>query len=249
MNDERTAVQTIGRYQVLGELGRGAMGVVYRGFDPVIRRTVALKTMFFAAGDAESLALRQRLYREAAAAGTLVHPNIVTVYDVVEDGATTAVAMELVEGQTLAALIGRTGGAALRSGARDLRAGVRGARLRRLEGHRAPRHQARQHPAHAGREHAKIMDFGIARMSVAGVTQTSTIMGSPSYMSPEQVRGLPLDSRSDLFSAAVVFYEMISRASARSSATTSPRRCTGSSTGRRGRSSSSCRPSSRRCRA
>jgi hypothetical protein len=208
MNDQRTAVQTIGRYQVLGELGRGAMGVVYRGFDPVIRRTVALKTMFFAAGDAESLALRQRLYREAAAAGTLVHPNIVTVYDIVEDGSTTAVAMELVEGETLAALLGRTGALPFDDAIGILEqvcaaldyAGSKGIVHRDIK------------PANillTPDGHAKIMDFGIARMAIAGVTQTSTIMGSPSYMSPEQVRGLPLDPRSDLFSAAVVFYEML----------------------------------------
>ena len=209
MSDEHTPNRTIGRYQILGELGRGAMGVVYRGFDPVIRRTVALKTMSFASDNAESAALRQRLYREAAAAGTLVHPNIVTVYDVVEDGATTAVAMELVEGQTLAALIGRSGPLPFDQAiwifeqvcsALDF-AGSKGIVHRDIK------------PANillTAEGRPKIMDFGIARMALAGVTQTSTVMGSPSYMSPEQVRGLALDSRSDLFSAAVVFFEMLS---------------------------------------
>jgi len=208
MNTGTTGDRQIGRYQVLGELGRGAMGVVYRGFDPVIRRTVALKTIAFASDDADSKALRERLYREAAAAGTLTHPNIVTVYDIIDDGASTAVAMEFVEGQTLADLLSQRGALAVDEAlaifeqvcsALDY-AGSKGIVHRDIK------------PANIlmtadGRP--KIMDFGIARMALQGVTQTSTIMGSPSYMSPEQVRGLKLDPRSDLFSAAVVFYEMV----------------------------------------
>ncbi|MCX6551554.1 MAG: serine/threonine protein kinase, partial [Acidobacteria bacterium] len=89
MSDETSVVRTIGRYHAVDELGRGGMGIVYRGFDPVIGRTVALKTIGFVSADAEAKTLRERLYREASAAGTLTHPNIVTVYDVIEDGATT----------------------------------------------------------------------------------------------------------------------------------------------------------------
>src|SRR5258708_36631027 len=98
------AAKTIGRYQILEELGRGAMGIVYKGHDPVIGRTVALKTIAIR-DDAEMPDLRQRLYREACAAGTLTHPNIVTVYDVIEGEGITAVAMEFVEGETLKELI------------------------------------------------------------------------------------------------------------------------------------------------
>ncbi len=208
MNDETSIVKTIGRYHAVGELGRGAMGVVYQGFDPVIGRSVALKTLAIAGSDIESAQLRERLYREAAAAGTLTHPNIVTIYDVIEDGGTTAVAMELVEGRTLADLIAEKGALPLDRAlelftqvcsALDY-AGAKGIVHRDIK------------PANillTADDRVKVTDFGIARIAIAGLTQTGTIMGSPSYMSPEQVRGLPLDPRSDLFSAAVVLYEML----------------------------------------
>ena len=208
MNEDTSVARYVGRYQVLEELGRGAMGIVYRGFDPVIKRTVALKTIAFAAQDTESKALRDRLYREAAAAGTLAHPSIVTIYDIIDDGATTAVAMEFVEGETLADVLAARGALPVEDAlaifeqicaALDY-AGSKGIVHRDIK------------PANIlltrdGRP--KVMDFGIARIAMQGQTQTSTIMGSPSYMSPEQVRGLPLDARSDLFSAAVVFFEMV----------------------------------------
>ena len=208
MTEPNAAVRLIGRYQILAELGRGAMGVVYRGFDPVIGRPVALKTIAFDSGNADSRTLRARLYREAKAAGTLAHPNIVTIYDIVEDGDTTAVAMELVEGRPLNDALADKGTFSLDDAVRVIEqicsaldyAGSRGIIHRDIK------------PANIllkpdGR--AKILDFGIARLSMSGIAQTSTIMGSPSYMSPEQVQGLPLDPRSDLFSAAVVFYELI----------------------------------------
>ena len=208
MNDETSVVRTIGRYHVLDELGRGGMGVVYRGFDPVIGRTIALKTIGFGSDDDEARKLRERLYREASAAGTLTHQNIVTIYDVLEDGGTTAVAMEFIEGQTLAALVSQQGPLPLDRAidvfeqicsALDY-AGSKGIVHRDIK----PTNIVMSPD---GRP--KVMDFGIARMSLSGLTQTGTILGSPSYMSPEQVRGLTLDARSDLFSAAVVFYEMI----------------------------------------
>jgi len=208
MNEETSVVRKIGRYHAVGELGRGGMGIVYKGFDPVIGRTVALKTIGITGQDAEAKQLRERLYREASAAGTLTHPHIVTIYDVIEDGETTAVAMEYVEGKSLADLLIDKGALPLDRAlelfeqicaALDY-AGAKGIIHRDIK------------PANIlmtpdGR--AKITDFGIARMAVSGLTQTGTIMGSPSYMSPEQIRGVPLDPRSDLFSAAVVLYEML----------------------------------------
>jgi tRNA A-37 threonylcarbamoyl transferase component Bud32 len=210
MIDETSRVQTIGRYHVLEEIGRGAMAVVYKGFDPVIGRAVALKTIAFGTADAEVTDLRQRLYREACAAGTLAHPNIVTIFDVIEQEGVTAVAMELVEGQTLAALIAERAplplDAALEifeqiAAALDY-AGGRGIIHRDIK------------PANIlmtsdGR--AKVADFGVARMALSSMTQTGTVVGSPSYMSPEQVRGQTLDPRSDLFSGAVVLYELLTR--------------------------------------
>ena len=208
MSEETSVVRKIGRYHAIDELGRGGMGIVYKGFDPVIGRTVALKTIGISGQDAEAKQLRERLYREASAAGTLTHPGIVTIYDVIEDGETTAVAMEFVEGKSLADLLADKGPLPLDRAlelfdqicsALDY-AGARGIIHRDIK------------PANillTPDGHAKITDFGIARMAVSGLTQTGTIMGSPSYMSPEQVRGVPLDPRSDLFSAAVVLYEML----------------------------------------
>jgi len=208
MSEETSVVRRIGRYHVVDELGRGGMGIVYKGFDPVIGRTVALKTLGIAGQDAEGKQLRERLYREASAAGTLTHAGIVTIYDIIEDGDTTAVAMEFVEGRTLADLLAERGPLPLDRAlelfeqialALDY-AGAKGIVHRDIK------------PANVlltPDGHAKITDFGIARMAVSTLTQTGTIMGSPSYMSPEQVRGVPLDPRSDLFSAAVVLYEML----------------------------------------
>ncbi len=208
MDDQTVQIHAIGRYQAIDEIGRGGMGIVYRGFDPVIGRTVALKTILFGTGDAGSKDLRERLYREACAAGTLNHPNIVTVYDVVEQAGMTAVAMEFVEGRTLAAVIAERAPLPLDEAlsifeqicsALDY-ASSRGIVHRDIK------------PANIlmtadGR--AKVTDFGVARMAISHLTQTGTVVGSPSYMSPEQIRGRPLDGRSDLFSAVIVLYEML----------------------------------------
>jgi serine/threonine-protein kinase len=207
---ETTVARTIGRYRAFGELGRGAMGVVYRGFDPIIGRTVALKTLSIDSADAQAKEFRERLYREAAAAGALSHPNIVTIYDIVEDGGVTAVAMEFIEGRSLAAIIAERAPLPIELAVEILDqicsaldyAGSQGIVHRDIK------------PANilmtpAGR--AKVTDFGVARLALSTMTQAGTVLGSPSYMSPEQVRGLSLDGRSDLFSAAVLFFEMITR--------------------------------------
>ncbi len=210
MSEKLSAVRMIGRYQVLGEAGRGAMGVVYKGYDPTIGRTVALKTIALGTMDAQAQEFRRRLYREASAAGALAHPNIVTVYDVIEDGNTTAVAMEFVEGQTVASIVAARGPLPLDEAlglfeqicaALDY-AGGKGIIHRDIK------------PANImvgldGRP--KVTDFGIARLPTSNMTQTGMALGSPSYMSPEQVKGLRLDRRSDLFSAATLLYEMITK--------------------------------------
>ena len=211
MSDETSQVHLIGRYHVLEELGRGGMGIVYKGFDPLIGRTVALKTISLAADDPEARDLRERLYREAGAAGILTHPNIVTIYDVIEHGSTVAVAMEFVEGQTLKSIINDRGPLPVDEALGILHdicealdfASSRGIVHRDIK-------PANIHVTPKGR--AKVMDFGIARLSATSqMTRSGAVIGSPSYMSPEQVRGLTVDGRSDLFSAAVVFYEMITR--------------------------------------
>ena len=207
---ETTVVRTIGRYRVFGELGRGAMGVVYKGFDPLIGRTVALKTLSIDNTDAQAREFRERLYREAAAAGALSHPNIVTIYDIIEDGGVTAVAMEFIEGRPLSAIIAERAPLPI-----DLAAELLDQMCSALDyaGSQGIVHRDIK-PANilvtsAGR--AKVTDFGVARLALSTMTQAGTVLGSPSYMSPEQVKGLSLDGRSDLFSAAVVFFEMITR--------------------------------------
>jgi serine/threonine-protein kinase len=207
---ETTAVRSIGRYRTSGELGRGAMGVVYRGFDPLIGRTVALKTLNIDTADPQAGEFRERLYREAAAAGALSHPNIVTIFDIVEDGGVTAVAMEFIEGRSLAAIIAERAPLPV-----DLAVEILDQVCSALDyaGSQGIVHRDVK-PANilitsSGR--AKVTDFGVARLALSTMTQAGTVLGSPSYMSPEQVKGLSLDGRSDLFSAAVVFFEMITR--------------------------------------
>jgi serine/threonine-protein kinase len=207
---ETAVVRSIGRYRAFGELGRGAMGVVYRGFDPLIGRTVALKTISIDAADPQAREFRERLYREAAAAGALSHPNIVTIFDIIEDGGLTAVAMEFIEGRSLAAIIAERAPLPLDLAVEILDqigsaldyAGSQGIVHRDIK-------PANILVTSAGR--AKVTDFGVARLALSTMTQAGTVLGSPSYMSPEQVKGLSLDGRSDLFSAAVVFFEMITR--------------------------------------
>ena len=207
---ETTVVRTIGRYRAFGELGRGAMGVVYRGFDPLIGRTVALKTLSIDTSDPQAREFRDRLYREAAAAGALSHPNIVTIFDIIEDAGLTAVAMEFIEGRSLAAIIAERAPLPI-----DLAVDILDQMCSALDyaGSQGIVHRDIK-PANilltsAGR--AKVTDFGVARLALSTMTQAGTVLGSPSYMSPEQVKGLSLDGRSDLFSAAVVFFEMITR--------------------------------------
>lgn len=207
-DDALVPARTIGRYQVVAELGRGAMGVVYLAFDPVIGRQVALKTILVGAVAEDAEEFRQRLFREAAAAGALTHPNIVTIHDVVHEAGTTAVAMEFVEGETLAALIARRAPLPLDEAVSIFAQVATGLDYAALRGivHRDIK------PANIligadGRP--RIADFGIARLPQSNLTMSGAVLGSAGYMSPEQVRGLPLDARSDLFSAATVLYEML----------------------------------------
>jgi serine/threonine-protein kinase len=207
---EPTIVRAIGRYHVYDEVGRGAMGVVYRGFDPLIGRTVALKTITFGIADAQAKEYRDRLYREAAAAGALSHPNIVTIFDIIEDKDLVAIAMEFIEGRSLAVIIAERAPLPV-----DVAVEILDQMCSALDyaGGQGIVHRDIK-PANilvtaGGR--AKVTDFGVARLALSTMTQAGTVLGSPSYMSPEQVRGLSLDGRSDLFAAAVVFFEMITR--------------------------------------
>ncbi len=203
--------QTLGRYRLLGELGRGAMGVVYRAEDPMLSRTVAIKTISMVADAEERAEYEKRFYQEAKAAGGLSHPNVVTIYDIGHAGDVVYMAMEYVEGTELRDLLqgGRLDAAAAVDIAAQVAEGLAYAHARGVV-HRDVKPAnimvSRDGPA-------KIMDFGIARMRASDVkTQTGMLLGSPKYMAPEQLLGGPVDPRCDIFSLGVVLYEALTGA-------------------------------------
>ena len=200
----------LGRYVVERTLGKGAMGVVYLARDPVIGRAVALKTLTVPSETEEAEEFRQRFLREAQAAGILNHPGIVTVFDAGVDDATglSFIAMEYIEGRSLRDLqkIGHafTYSEVARIGA-TLAAALDYAHQRGVV-HRDIK------PANiilTSQGQVKITDFGVARLESSNLTATGQFIGTPNYMSPEQVTGAAVDGRSDLFSLAVVLYELL----------------------------------------
>ncbi len=196
----------IGKYEIRSELGRGAMGIVYLGYDPVIERPVAIKTMNAEAFEEEEQ--KQRFLREARSAGAMQHPNIVTIYEMGMEGETPYIAMEFVEGSDLTDLI-KAGGPSSLEEKLDIMAQLCDAldfAHRKGVIHRDIKPgNIRILPDGT----VKIMDFGIAKKQDSDFTRTGLVVGTLSYMSPEQVQGKPLDSRSDQFSAGVVFYQML----------------------------------------
>ncbi|MEE9235337.1 MAG: serine/threonine-protein kinase, partial [Candidatus Acidoferrales bacterium] len=202
-------MKQLGRYEILEELGRGAMGTVYRARDPKIDRIVALKIISIAgvpAADEEEY--RQRFFREAQAAGKLSHPGLVTIYDVAEDEATQIpfIVMEFIEGETLESLAaqGVPVGQAL-AWVKQVAEALDYAHARGII-HRDIK-PANIIVTEEGR--AKITDFGIAKLAMTQATQAGTILGTPAYMSPEQLNGKTLDGRSDLFSLGVILYRLL----------------------------------------
>jgi serine/threonine-protein kinase len=202
-----------GRYEVVRELGKGAMGVVYLGRDPVIGRLVALKTIRVSVeDDIEQKEFKERFLREAQAAGILSHPNIVTVHDVGEDPdtATSFIAMEYVEGKNLKELLKeKTNFSYVRT------AEIIGQVAEALSyAHRRGIVHRDVKPANiiiTPEGTVKITDFGIAKIEKSNLTSTGQFLGTPNYMSPEQVTGEAVDGRSDLFSLGVVLYELLTR--------------------------------------
>jgi serine/threonine-protein kinase len=192
------------------ELGRGAMGTVYLGKDPKINRAVAIKTLRFDddIDEASVKSVKERFFREAESAGNLNHPNIIKIYDAGDDNEVSYIAMELLEGEDLKKFTAKTSllpvptvldyavkitealDYAHQSGVihRDIKPGnimlLKDGTLR-------------------------ITDFGIARITASSKTQTGTVLGTPSYMSPEQLSGKKVDGRSDLFSTGVMLYEFL----------------------------------------
>ena len=203
--------QTLGRYRILGELGRGAMGVVYRAEDPMLNRTVAIKTINVVADAEERAEYEKRFYQEAKAAGGLSHPNVVTIYDIGHAGDVVYMAMEYVEGTELRDLLlaGRLDAVRAVDIAAQVAEGLAYAHARGVV-HRDVKPANIMVPRDGP---AKIMDFGIARMRASDVkTQTGMLLGSPKYMAPEQLLGGAVDQRCDIFSLGVVLYEALTGA-------------------------------------
>ncbi len=202
--------ERIGRYEVLAELGQGAMGVVYKARDPQLERFVAIKTLRGDLGlpPEEYADLEKRFYQEATAAGRLNHPHIVTVYDVVEIGGVPYIVMELLEGRTLTDVIAAHGPLAPDEAVK-LIVQVCDA-LDYAHAHGVIHRDIKPGNIMVGADGvAKVSDFGIARVAGSSVTRTGVVVGTPAYMSPEQLRGRVPDGRSDLFSLGVVLYEAL----------------------------------------
>ena len=216
MSDERKQAagevpSAIGRYQITGTLGFGAMGAVYRAFDPLIKRTLAIKTirLDIPRQSPQHQAFIERFYQEARISGTLSHPSIVTLFDIGEENGVPFLAMEIVDGKTI--------GAILEEGTRfkpekvialmsQVAAALdyahsRGVVHRDIKPSNLIVHEA---------DKVKVTDFGIAKLADSEITHAGALLGTPSYMSPEQAMGEKLDGRSDIFSLGVVAFEMLS---------------------------------------
>jgi eukaryotic-like serine/threonine-protein kinase len=199
-------LKKLGKYEVLGEIGHGAMGVVYRARDPFINRLVALKTI--TTGVADDPALLERFYREAQSAGGLQHPNIVTIYDMGDEGHVPYIAMELVEGENLEQVIARR--APLSISLKLVYA---------MQACRAFDYAHKRGIVHRDIKPGNVMvskdgsvrvvDFGIARVLETSKTQTGMLIGTFAYMSPEQYHGEHADERSDIWSFGVLVYELL----------------------------------------
>ncbi|HEX9428542.1 MAG TPA: serine/threonine-protein kinase [Candidatus Polarisedimenticolia bacterium] len=204
--------KTIGRYEILEEVGRGAMGAVYKARDPRIGRVVALKTIAFAfpLGPGEEEEFLHRFYHEAQIAGRLNHPNIVTIYDVGEksgDG-DAFIAMEFVTGTNLHDLLAGGGRLPLTQVA-DVIAQLGNALDYAHENGVVHRDVKPANIILTESGQPKILDFGIARLAAGGMTRPGSFFGTPNYMAPEQVTGLEVDGRADQFSLGVILYQLL----------------------------------------
>jgi serine/threonine-protein kinase len=198
------------RYEVIGEIGRGSMGVVYKARDPVIGRLVAIKSIpeTFGLQSGKREEFINRLRQEATTAGRLQHPNIVTIFDVGETDQGPFIAMEFLDGVTLRDVI--------TAGKRVSPAQLYDIIYQVAEGLDYAHSKAIVHrdvkPANimiVADNRVKIMDLGIARIPMSELTREGKLVGSPSYMSPEQLSGRPIDGKSDLFSLAVCVYQLM----------------------------------------
>jgi serine/threonine-protein kinase len=203
---EEKPIKKIGKYEVLAELGRGAMGVVWRARDPFIGRQVALKTI--TPGLLDNPELLKRFYREAQSAGSLQHPNIVIIYDLGEADGLPYIAMEFLEGESLEKVIARQPAMPLAQKLNIIIQLCRGLDYAHKHGvvHRDIK-PANVIVVQDGT--VKVVDFGIVRLTSTSMTSTGMVVGTVGYMSPEQAQGEHVDARSDLFSVGVVMYELM----------------------------------------
>jgi serine/threonine protein kinase len=199
-------LEKLGKYLILGELGRGAGGVVYRARDPIINRLVALKTI--TTGLAEFPDLLQRFYQEAQSAGGLQHPNIVTIYDMGDEQGVPYIAMELLEGESLDQLIGRRTPLPVPL---KLTYALQACRALDYAHKRGIIHRdiKPDNVMLTKDGTVKVVDFGIARVLETSKTQTGMLLGTFAYMSPEQYHGEHADARSDIWSFGVLLYELL----------------------------------------
>ncbi len=202
--------QQVGRYQIIGELGRGAMGIVYKAQDPTIGRTIAIKSIRLKdlTDETERDRLRERLFREAQSAGILSHPGIVTIYDIAEENGLAYIFMEFVNGPPLEKML-----LSAQTPDKDTLLSIFRQTAAALDyAHRKGIVHRDIKPANIMIHEdgtAKITDFGVAKIVSQQMTLSGTMMGTPSYMSPEQIQGLTITGRADQFSLAVVVYEAL----------------------------------------
>jgi CHASE2 domain-containing sensor protein/predicted Ser/Thr protein kinase len=207
---ESSERRMIGRYKILGELGKGSMGLVFKAQDPKINRLVAIKTIHFSDEFDEDLIreIKDRFFREAEIAGQLSHPSIVTIHDVGDDGDLTYMAMEYLEGKDLDKFVKKESLLPFRkvlSVVTEIANALDFA-------HKANVIHRDIKPANVmllNNGHVKVTDFGIAKAISSSRTKTGVILGTPNYMSPEQIMGQKIDYRSDIFSLGVVFFQLI----------------------------------------
>src|SRR5215472_2464043 len=202
-------IETLGKYEIRRTLGRGAMGIVYEGWDPLIARRVAIKTVKLPdSADPETEEQLARFRREAQAAGRLTHPNIVAVFDYGETNDLAYIVMEFVDGPSLKTLLDKNERFALADTVRVMQDVLAGLQFSHERGvvHRDIK------PANVmltSSGQAKIADFGIARIESSSMTQAGTVLGTPAYMSPEQFTGQVVDARTDIYSAGVLLYQLL----------------------------------------
>ncbi len=201
---------TVGRYEILEELGQGAMGVVYKGKDPKINRLVAIKTIRFSDDFDEQQAkeVKERFFKEAELAGKLSHPSIISIHDVGEDYDLTYMAMELLEGEDLEHYCEKNSLLPLRK-VLDIIAETADALDYAYTQGVIHRDIKPGNIMLLKNGHIKVTDFGIAKAVSSSQTRTGIILGTPNFMSPEQINGMEIDGRSDIFSLGIVFFQLL----------------------------------------